>query len=347
MSIVAVVMGPSLAESDEGYIFATIVACDPQVGDTTFRNCNAMEDLNDLALLVKVIDAGGFTAAQRATGIPKSRLSRRIAALEARLGAQLLHRSAHSFAVTPLGETVYRRARAMVEEADAAAAAARAAMAEPSGVVRINTSVLFGERVLAVLLAEFACAHPKVTIALSLTDRFVDLVAERFDLAIRFAGAPLESSDVIARPIGLSPVVLVASPALLAQVPAPETPQELPRDRCLGMGAPEQVRPWLFRAPDGAAVEIAFRPRFMSDSMMALRQAALAGLGFAQIPRSACFREIERGELVELLPDWAPPPATAYAVYPSRRGVTSAVRHIIDFLRRRLGPDNEMYRQLV
>jgi DNA-binding transcriptional LysR family regulator len=306
-----------------------------------------MEQLDDLYLFAAVVDAGGFTAASRATGIPKSRLSRRVAALERRLQTQLLHRSAHSFAVTAVGAQVHERARAMVAEAEAAVCVVREAAAEPSGVVRVDTSVLFGERVLAGLLAEFAAAHPKVTIALSLTDRFVDVVAERIDLAIRFAGGSLENADVVARAIGRSPVLLVASPRLLATVPVPERPADLDPKLCLGMGSPTAVRTWSFRAPDGAEVRVRPRPRFLSDSMVALREAAIAGLGFAQIPRAACFDHLAAGRLVELLPDWAPAPGVAWAVYPSRRGLTSAVRALIDFLAERLGPGSDFYRERV
>lgn len=306
-----------------------------------------MERLDDLYLFARVVEAGGFAAAERATGIPKSRLSRRVAALEAHLATQLLHRGARRFVVTPTGEQVFRRAQAIVAEAEAVEAVVREAAAEPSGLVRINTSVLFGERVLAALLVEFCQHHPKVTVAMGLTDRFVDVVAERVDLAIRFAGAALENADVVARRIGVSPVVLVASPALLARVPAPATPADLDPGLCLGMGAPARVRPWSFRALDGAEVQVRPKPRFISDSMVALRQAAIAGLGFAQIPRSASFREIEAGTLVELLPDWAPAPGIAYAVYPSRRGASPAVRHLIDFLAERLGTGGETYRAYV
>ncbi len=306
-----------------------------------------MERLDDLYFFARVVEAGGFAAAERATGIPKSRLSRRVAALEARLQTQLLHRGARRFVITPTGEEVFRRAQAMIAEAEAAEALVREAAAEPSGLVRVNTSVLFGERVLATLLAEFCDRYPKVTIAMGLTDRFVDVVEERIDLAIRFAGGTLENADVVARRIGTSPVVLVASPTLLRQVPAPASPRDLDPGLCLGMGTPAGVRPWNFRGPDGDEVQVQPKPRFMSDSMVALRQAAIAGLGFAQVPRSAGFREIDDGTLVELLPDWAPAPAIAYAVYPSRRGAGPAVRRLIDFLAERLGPGGETYRAYV
>jgi len=136
-------------------------------------------------------------------------------------------------------------------------------------------------------------------------------VAERIDLAIRFAGSSLENADVVARAIGRSPVVLVASSRFLATVSLPERPDDLDPRLCLGMGDTTGVRAWSFRGPDGAEVRVKPQPRFLSDSMVALREAAVAGLGFAQVPRSACFDHLAAGRLVALLPDWAPEPGVA------------------------------------
>jgi DNA-binding transcriptional LysR family regulator len=136
-----------------------------------------IEDINDLYLFARVVEAGGFAAAERDTGIPKSRLSRRIAGLEKQLGVRLIHRSAHAFSVTDAGQGVYRNARAIADEAQAAVATVAEALNEPSGLVRISTSTLTAELHLAGWLGEFTSRYPKVRIALELSNRFVDLLA--------------------------------------------------------------------------------------------------------------------------------------------------------------------------
>lgn len=296
-----------------------------------------MLDLDDLHLFARVVEAGGFTAAGRASGIPKSRLSRRVAALEDRLGVRLIQRSARSFAVTQVGEVVYGHAQKMVSEAEAAEAAAGEVLGEPTGHVRISASVMMGELVLAELLSEFAQANPKVRLSLNLTDRFVDVAGEHFDLAIRASSGSLVNSDLIARLIWHSQFIVVASPRFLESHDAPETPDDLKGAPCVGLGTADAVYKWRFRDPtSGASREISVDSRLTVDNLIAASQAAVHGLGFAYVPDYTCHRELANGSLREVLADWAPAPGPIHALYPSRRGVTSAVRHLIDFLAERM-----------
>jgi len=296
-----------------------------------------MLDLDDLALFARVVEAGGFTAAGRASGIPKSRLSRRIAALEDRLGVRLIQRSARSFAVTQLGEIVYGHAQKMVSEAQAAEAAANEALSEPSGIVRISASVMMGELVLAELLSQFAQMYPKVKISLSLTDRFVDLAAERYDLAIRASSGPLTNSELVARLIWQTQFIVVASPKFLEANGVPKTPDDLKGAPCVGLGTGDVERKWPFRhKTTGASFEFDVESRLTVDNLIAAVQSAVHGLGFAYVPDYTCHRELMAGTLRPVLTDWAPAPGPVHAVYPSRRGVTSAVRHLIDFLAERM-----------
>jgi DNA-binding transcriptional LysR family regulator len=294
-----------------------------------------MEDLNDLALYLQVVEAGGFSAAERQTGIPKSRLSRRIAALENRLGVRLVQRSSHSFHVTDIGERVYRHARAIADEVDAVRTTVSETLAEPSGLIRISSSVLTGELQLAAWLADFMALHPKVKISLDLSNRYVDLLAERFDLAIRFSSAPLDAADVVARPIGSAGMVLVASPTFLAAHGEPGSPADLHRFPSLAQGSVDAVRPWIFRDREGGSIVHEPQPRFVTDNLLALQQAVLRGAGIAQLPVAACKDALHAGTLRELLPHLAPPHSTLYAVYPSRRGMTSALRTLIPYLEER------------
>lgn len=296
-----------------------------------------MLDLDDLALYARVVEAGGFTAAGRASGIPKSRLSRRIAALEDRLGVRLIQRSARSFAVTQVGEVVYGHAQKMVSEAEAAEAAANEVLSEPSGTIRISASVMMGELILAQLLAEFAQTYPKVKISLSLTDRFVDVAAERYDLAIRASSGPLTNSELVARLIWQTQFIVVASPKFLAAHGTPKKPDDLLNAPCVGLGSGDMERKWPFRHPStGVSSELAVDSRLTVDNLIACVQAAVHGLGFAYVPDYTCHRELIAGSLRPVLTEWAPAPGPVHAVYPSRRGVTSAVRHLIDFLAERM-----------
>lgn len=294
-----------------------------------------MKDLNDLALYLQVVEAGGFSAAERNTGIPKSRLSRRIAALETQLGVRLVQRSSHSFHVTDIGERVYRHARAIAEEVDAVRATVSETLAEPSGHIRISSSVLTGELQLAGWLADFMNLYPKVKISLDLSNRYVDLLAERFDLALRYSSTPLAAADVVARPIGEAGMVLVAAPVLIAVHGEPASPADLHRYPSLAQGSIDTVRPWIFRDGDGGSIVHEPQPRFVTDNLLALQQAVLRGTGITQLPFAACKEALHAGALRELLPHFAPPRSTLYALYPTRRGTTSALRTLIPYLEER------------
>lgn len=294
-----------------------------------------MENLDDLIAFLHVVDAGGFSPAERSTGIPKSRLSRRVSALEQSLGVRLVLRSSHAFHLTDIGEQVYRHARSIADEVESVRAVVSETMAEPGGVVRVSASLLSGELHLARWLAEFMALHPKVTVSLDLSNRFVDLVTEHIDLALRYSGAPLASEDVVARAIGTGRMVLIASPSLIAAHGIPRSLSELYRIPALAQGNLESVRPWIFRGEDGRDVTYMPQPRFVSDSLLALREAALAGIGALQMPFEACTEALQTGTLLELLPELAPPASTLYAIYPSRR-ITSAVRMLVAFLEEKI-----------
>ncbi|MFC5473068.1 LysR substrate-binding domain-containing protein [Paraherbaspirillum soli] len=296
-----------------------------------------MDDLNDLYLFSQVVEAGGFSAAERVTGIPKSRLSRRIAALEAQLDVRLIQRSAHRFHVTAIGESVYRHARAIANEVGAVRATVSATLSEPSGLIRVSASLLIGEMMLAGWLADFANLHPKVRVALDLSNKYVDLLAERIDLAIRFSSKPLASADIVARPLGTSRMVLVASPALLAAHGVPADIGELNAWPALAQGSLEAIRPWAFQGDDGQTVLHYPQPRFVTDNLQALREAAIRGTGLIQLPLHACSEALANGQLSILLPQREPPVTTVYAIYPSRHGMPSAVRALVTFLEERFG----------
>ena len=291
-----------------------------------------MPDLNDLYYFAKVVEHGGFAAAGRALGTPKSKLSRRVALLEERLGAQLLMRSTRSFAVTEAGRSYYAHCRAMLTEAEAAEESIALIHAEPRGIVRMSCPVALLATRIGPMLADFMAQHPGVELHLEETNRRVDLVAEGMDLAVRVRPPPLEDSELRLRVLAERAQCLVASPALLQAHGYPTGPADLERLPSMDLGQPQDEHRWRLNGPDGALAEIRHHPRLVTRAMLALRDAALAGVGVVQLPRMFVDGEFSRGQLLNVLPGWEPRRELIHVVYASRRGQLPAVRLLIDHL---------------
>ncbi|XAH23225.1 LysR family transcriptional regulator [Xylophilus sp. GW821-FHT01B05] len=290
-----------------------------------------MKDLNDLYYYVQVVDHGGFAPAGRALGTPKSKLSRRIALLEERLGARLIQRSTRRFAVTEIGQTYYRHCKAMLVEADAADEAIALTQAEPRGVVRMTCPVALLDAHIAEMVAAFMVAHPLVEIHLEETNRRVDVVGEGVDLAIRVRPPPLEDSELAMRTLAQRGQRLVACPRLLAGR-RPQVPADLAGLPSMDLGLPQHEHAWQLIGPDGAQATIRHQPRLITRGMLALRAAAVAGVGVVQLPSMMVREQIERGELIHVIPGWAPRREIIHAVFASRRGQLPALRALLDFL---------------
>lgn len=292
----------------------------------------APPDLNDLYYFAQVVEHGGFAPAGRALGIPKSKLSRRIATLEERLGAKLILRSTRSFAVTEVGRGYYAHCRAMLVEAEAAEESIAMAHAEPRGVVRMSCPVALLSTRVSEMLADFLTDYPRVELHLEETDRKVDVVAEGIDLAVRVRPPPLEDSDLVMRVLSDRGQCLMASPALLEQWGVPAAPADLARLPSMDLGQPQDEHVWVLNGPDGARAEVRHRPRYVTRAMLALRAAAVAGVGVVQLPRMMVTQAFERGELVPVLPGWEPRREVIHVVFASRRGQLPAVRKLVDYL---------------
>jgi len=303
--------------------------------DHSARPPEVTQHLDDLLLFIHVVDAGGFSAAERTTGISKSRLSRRVAVLEAALGVCLLHRSNQAFGLTAVGEQVARHAREAAEQVAKIGRLTRETLAEPTGTVHLHTSVLIGETTLPPLLAEFSCAHPRVKVQLTLSNRFVDLIEERLDLVIRAAAVPLASEDVVARPLSSTDSVVVVHPALLEGSVLPASLDDLQGRPCLAQGTMVNPRPWQFVDEHGTMLDWPVSPVIAVDNLLAIRELALCGAGFAHLPIHLCEDALSANRLVRVLDSMRSRPATIYAMYPSRRGMTSAVRALLEFLQQR------------
>lgn len=294
-------------------------------------NDETMRDLNDLYYYVQVVDHGGFAPAGRALGMPKSRLSRRIALLEQRLGTRLIQRSTRRFAVTESGQTYYGHCKAMLVEADAADEAIALTHAEPRGIVRMTCPVALLDARIAEMVAAFMAMHPRVEIHLEETNRRVDVVGEGIDVAIRVRPPPLEDSDLVMRALAERGQCLVACPRLLADG-IPRGPADLAGLPSMDLGLPQHEHVWNLIGPEGAQAAIRHRPRLVTRGMLALRAAAITGVGVVQLPSMMVREQIERGELVHVIPGWAPRREIIHAVFASRRGLLPAVRALVDFL---------------
>jgi len=291
-----------------------------------------LPDLNELYYYAQVVEHGGFAPAGRALGLPKSKLSRRVALLEERLGAQLLLRSTRSFAVTEVGKRYYEHCRAMLTEAEAAEESVALTHSEPCGVVRMSCPVALLSAQVGTMLAAFMLQHPRVVLQVDETNRRVDVVAEGLDLAIRVRPPPLQDSDLVLRKLSERGQCLVASPALLAQCGQASGPMDLGHWPSLEMGLPQETHRWLLQGPNQERAEVRHQPRLVTQSMLALRDAALQGVGVVQLPTMFVADALHSGALVQVLPGWAPRTEIVHAVYASRRGQLPAVRALLDFL---------------
>lgn len=296
-----------------------------------------MQDLNDLYFYVQVVDHGGFAPAGRALGMPKSRLSRRIALLEERLGVRLIQRSTRRFAVTEIGQTYLAHCRAMLVEAEAAQEAIDLTRTDPCGTVRMSCPTALLETRVGPMLAGFMAANPRVDVHLDATNRRVDVIGEGIDLAIRVRPPPLEDSDLVMRVLAERSQCLLAAPALLQAHGLPTTPADLPHLPSLDLGQPQHEHVWHLHGPDGAQASIHHRPRLVTRSMMTLRTAAVAGIGVVQLPHMMVTAELAAGQLVPVMPEWAPRSEIIHAVFPSRRGLLPAVRALIEHLATEFG----------
>jgi DNA-binding transcriptional LysR family regulator len=291
-----------------------------------------VEDLNDLYYFAQVVEQGGFAPAGRALDMPKSKLSRRIANLEERLGVRLIQRSTRHFSVTEIGQAYYRHCVAMMVEAEGAAEMIERNRSEPQGVVRISCPTALLNFWVGPMLARFMLKYPLVELHIESSNRQVDLIQEGIDIALRVRFPPLESSDLVMKVLANSTQCVVASPALLQHLPEPLVPADLYGRPSLHWGSAQREYVWLLEDEHGASAAIKHRPKLVTDDLIALRQAALAGIGLVHLPSVVVRDDLAAGLLVNVMPQWAPRTGIVHAVFPSRRGLLPSVRALIDYL---------------
>lgn len=285
-------------------------------------------DLNDYGYFAEVVAHGGFAAAGRALREPKSKLSRRIAGLENRLGLRLIERSSRRFRVTDTGQAFYERCRAMLAEAEQAEALVVQAQAEPHGRIRFScpTGMLAP---ISGLISSFLLRFPKVRVQLVATDRAVDLIDERIDLALRVRGSLTSDAALTMRSLGISTRILVASPQMARKVADIDQLAVLP---ALATNDAADDLEWQLEADDGRKHVVRVQPRMGCEDMATVRDAAIEGLGVAILPDHVCREALDAGRLVRVLPAWRGLQGIVHLVFTTRRGLPPAVRALIDHL---------------
>ncbi len=295
-----------------------------------------MQPLDEFYSFAKVVEHGGYARAARQLGVPKSRLSRHVSALEARLGVRLVNRSTRRFVVTEVGREVYRHAQAMLAEADAALQAVEVARAEPRGVVKLACPVSLVQTALARIVPDFLARYPRVRLLVHASNRRVDVLNEGFDAALRVRTRPSGEDGLVMRSFREACELLVASPGYLDRTGRPERPEQL-RDRdTLGFAPESDRQEWEMTGSSGEVARVEVAPRLVCHDFTMLRSAVLADLGIALLPESVVRADIEAGRIERVLPGWNIPLGVLHVVFPSRRGMLPAVRALVDFLAERL-----------
>lgn len=287
------------------------------------------QDLARIRAFVQVFDAGGFSSAARQYGRSKALLSKYVTDLEDYLGVRLMNRTTRKLSLTEAGEAYYREASQLLQQLDDLDASISDQTSAPRGLVRVSAPRNFGERTLAPAIFEFLKTYPDVSIDLRLEDRYVDLVDEGIDLALRISA--MTDSSLIARKISDMRLAIVAAPGLVARVGVPKTPDSLRGLPCIVDTNLQGQANWRF-VEDGKTLSIHVSGPVRVNSPLASLQAATMGLGFAAIPSYLADPAIDSGELVSVLDAFVPDGQTLQAVYPHRRHLAGKVRALIDHL---------------
>ncbi len=295
-----------------------------------------MDRLAAIEAFVKVAETQSFSEAARRLRSSKSGVSRQVAALEAKLGARLFHRTTRSITLTEAGRGYFERASRILGDLEDADISVTRLQSAPRGQLRINAPMSFGLLHLAPALPDFLSRYGDLEVDLTLNDRFVDLVDEGFDVAVRIAR--LEDSSLVARKLAPIRRAVCASPAYLKARGVPATPDDLKTHDCLCYSNVALSHEWRFVAPDGRPWSVQVRGRMSANNGDALKSAALGGLGLAVLPTFIVGGDLQAGALVTVLNEFLAQDLTVSAVYPHSRHLSPKVRAFVDFLAERFGP---------
>lgn len=299
---------------------------------------SAGETLSDIAVFVSVVKHGSFTAAADQLETSKSQVSKCINRLEAALGARLLHRTTRRLRLTEAGAALYESSASALSAIEDAQLAVSNLQGAPRGVLKVSASITFGVLQLLPVVREVSEHYPELGIELVLEDRHVDLVREGIDLAVRITGDPPDSA-MIYRKLAANRQVVCAAPAYLAKHGTPRTLQDLAAHDCIAHTQRATPRTWTFATPDGGQASVQINGRLAISTALGVRQAALDGLGIAELNSYIVGEAIQSGRLVRVLEDYTPKELSIYAVYPQRRYLAPKVRVFIDAMLKRMTPE--------
>jgi len=283
-----------------------------------------------LTVFTKVVELGSFARAAARLGLSTSAVSRQVADLEGHLGVRLLNRTTRRLSLTESGAAFLERAVQLLADLEEAESAVTATALVPRGTLRLTAPITFGERYLAPAIADFVARYPDLRLDCELSDRFVDLVDEGFDLAVRIGSGG--SGTLIARRLGAVRLICHASPDYLARYGTPAAPEDLARHRCLTYAYLATRDTWVFRDASGAERAVRVSGPVHSNSGRLLVVLAAHGMAISMEPDFAVRDELAAGRTVPILSGFEPPPIAVYAVYPSRRHLSAKVRAFVDFL---------------
>ena len=289
-----------------------------------------MDTVDGIRLFIRVVEAGSFSKAAAGMGITQPTATKHVAALEKRLGARLLHRSTRGITPTELGSAYYEKCKTIAREFEEADSLAALMQSRVQGTLRISTSVAFGRRVLTPLVLRFMQQHPALQVDLSFDDRYVNMVEQGIDVAVRMGR--LADSQLGARYLGINPWVLVASPAYLTAHGTPRKPADLARHAALVYSSVQGDERWHFTGADGQAVSVPVKGPLRSNNLSVVLAAARAGQGVAVLPWYVAHESVKTAAVQPLLDRWALPSQEIHAVFPSPKLLPSKVRSLCDFL---------------
>lgn len=294
-----------------------------------------MDRIQAVKLFIRVVDLGSFSKAAAEMGIGQPAATKQVAHLEAQLGSRLLHRSTHGVTPTEIGSLYYEKCKLIAHHVEEAESVAALMQSQVQGGLRISTSMAFGRRVLVPLVMRFMKLNPKLHVELSFEDRYVDLVEQGIDIAIRMGS--LADSTLGSRFLGINPWVLVASPDYLSQRGVPRKLSDLSHHDALVYSTVQGDARWLFTGADGRLHPTAVRGRLRSNNLSALLSAARGGMGLAALPWYVAHESVKAGAVQPVLTAWSLPSQELHAVYPSPRQVPTKVSGFIEWLQSQLG----------
>ncbi|MFH7347756.1 LysR substrate-binding domain-containing protein [Acinetobacter variabilis] len=291
-----------------------------------------LTDLDDFYCFAQVVEHGGFSAAERATDIPKSKLSRRVYNLEERLGVRLIQRSSRHFAVTDIGMNIYRHAQVMLSAAQAAHDLVDHLSTEPRGTIKVSLPVSIAQNEMAKILPDFLKKYPEIKVQMMITNRRVDIINEGFDLALRVRTSLDDDPNLVIRQFEKIEQHLFASQGYLNEFGDLKTPEQLSEHKILSMAEEHTEQFLVLQNEQQQQKKIRINPTVMGSDLNMLAQLAASGCGITLLPDNVVQQYVERGELVRVLSDWKMAHGIFHLVYPSRRGLLPAVRVFIDYL---------------